>query len=389
MPRPRPIRLLLAPLLPLLLLALGAADAPPCDLRPAARQARQSLVEVTARLSVDGLPVDLPEEHSVCRNTGFFIGRRGRVLTSVLGIAGDSTVTVRTADGRRATGRVIALDQASGVALLETDIEDSVPLTLREGPVEAGVVLALAGCSGDDASGPALRVGLVSATDAIARVNGIRWNQLLLVSVPAPAGSAAGPLLDAEGRLAGVVLAIRSGGADRLTYALPPGELAPLLARLEEGQSRRLGWLGVSVVSEEGELEGARVADVLENSPAHRAGILPGDVLLQIGDAPLSGPQALARVVADRGPRQGVPFRVLRGEELRTGTVDIEARPLLICRGAQRPGEARVRLHGGQPVGPGEATNRRLDGLTEENRRLRQRVRELEERLEAAGQAIE
>jgi len=390
MPRPRFRSVLVTALLALFVLALGAADTSPCDLREAARRARQSVVEVTTRLSVDGLPVNLPDGHSVCRNIGFFVGSDGRVLTSALGIAAGSSITVRTSDGRQAAARMVALDQAAGLALLDSKLQDTVPLRLRAEPTGAGEVLALAGCSGGDGPCAALKPGLVASADAATRLNGIQWDRLLALSAVAPAGSAAAPLLDARGQLAGIVLATGPRDAEPLTLVLPTGQLRRVLARLERGESRRLGWLGVSVVREAGGLEGARVADVLESSPAHRAGILPGDVLLQIGDAPLRGPEGLTRVVAARGPRQNVTFHVLRGETLEKGTVNIEARPLLICKGARRPGEDSVRLRWRRSAGgPDERTDWRLRRLMEENRRLRTRVRGLEKQLESAERPAE
>ncbi len=384
MTRP-PSRAFLFALLVALLTAVPAwgEDAGPTgDLRPAARSAVESLVEVTAHLCTDTLPVEVPQEHAVSRNTGFFVGTDGQVLTSALGIAGSESITVRTIDGRRAAARVVAFDQAAGLALLRSEIGQTRPVGLREEPVRPGDLLALAACCPHE--GPLLRAGLVSKAEVLTRLHGVQWTGLCTVSVACPAGSAAAPLLDARGELAGLVLAADVGGAEPRALMLPADGLRPILARLERGESRQLGWLGLSVVRESGELEGARVAEVLESSPAHRAGILPGDILLEFDEEPLQRPEALARLIATGGPRRNVGFSVLRGGQLRTGTVDIEPRPLLICAAAQRPGEDRFRLRRPRGADHEALTREQWRRLIEENRRLREQLHMLESRPETA-----
>jgi serine protease DegQ len=197
---------------------------------------------------------------------------------------------------------------------------------------------------------------------------------LVPLGVRAPTGCAAGPVFDADGRLAGVVL----GEHSRAAAAGPPvpeslllgaRRLEPILARLRGGQSRRLGWLGIAIADESEEMEGIRVAAVLEGSPAHTADIRPGDVLLQVDGRPLAGVEAFGRYLVEAGPRAGVELRLLRADRLKETSVDVGARPLMMCAAGRRP------------AGTAEAPEGRVAELLEKNRLLRRRVAELEERL--------
>ncbi|MHC4481361.1 MAG: trypsin-like peptidase domain-containing protein, partial [Planctomycetota bacterium] len=113
-------------------LALGlfagrsAADVP--DVADLARRASASVVRVRAALPARETSFRLAGEEGVFWNTGFFVDSRGRVLTSLFALAGCADVTVLDAQGRRAPAEVFAVDQPSGLALLETGLAETVPL---------------------------------------------------------------------------------------------------------------------------------------------------------------------------------------------------------------------------------------------------------------------
>ncbi|MFO8009151.1 MAG: S1C family serine protease [Candidatus Brocadiia bacterium] len=373
------------------LLGLAGAFARPaqgaCDLSEAGRTASRSVVLVEGTLRLTEASVELPDEQTICSNTGFFFGPDGRVLTSLSAFAGCEELAVRTPDGRRVPARIVAVEQSTDLALLETELEDAVPLEPAAEPPEPGDAIVLPVARADGKPHLKLTAGLVCAHGAGLRLRGVPLDGLLTAALAAAPGTASAPVLDARGMLVGTVVAADLPGhssADATEcYILPWQQLRRHVARLSEGRSRRLGWLGISALEEPGDLEGVRVGDVLENSPAAEAGIRPGDVLLQVGEQAVEDAEALSVCVAQMGPREDVPIRLLRAGDIRTVQVDIEARPLLICGGSRRQGDRTVRLRWhrlwGMPPPASAAALQRLREMAEQNARLRERIRELEQ----------
>ncbi len=333
-------------------------------------------------MSLDAVGESACPATCTCSNCGFFVSTDGHVLTGLFGVAGSAQITVRCADGRRAEARVLAIDQPANLALLETDLSETVPLEMAGAPPDRGELVVLAALHRYEGRLQAgVLPGMIASVRASVRFQGVKWQDLLVASLSPPAGDAAAPLLTTDGRLAAIVLGAAESTAstparflsDGACLALPVTQLRPILDRLLRGESRQLGWLGVRLVREPGDREGALVGAVLEGSPAHEAGIRPGDVLLQIGSQPLQDIDALARSVAEGGPRKGVKISVLRDGNVRAIAMDIGPRPLLMWAVERDAGEAappRPAPHGST-----------VQQLRRENRELREHIRSLQEQL--------
>jgi S1-C subfamily serine protease len=370
------------------------AGTPDADAQKALQQASQSVVRVASALPAQRTSADAEaDEQSFC-NTGFFVSKDGHVLTSLLGVAGCTEIAVIATDGRKSAASVAALDQPSGLALLKTDLTDTVPLALADQAPAGGSWIFLASVARqEEGATVVLSPGVVLARRASVRLQGVDWPDLMVASVSVRPGLASAPLLDPDGRLVGVVLgvALTRGGADCL--ALPADRLAPILAQLREAKSRRLGWLGLAVIQEPGDREGVRVKAVLEKSPAQAAGIEADDILLQIDDAIIDSPAALVHQVAEAGPGHPVSIKLLRGKEVKAVQVETGPRPILICGGLRKESGEFVQAPWRKVISPflsSEAYAREQDkvsALLEENRLLRARVQQLEERLRQVEKA--
>ncbi len=352
----------------------------PAAFQKAMAAAGRSVVLVTGTLNP---AADAPGGRPSPRfsNTGFFVDDEGTVLTSVLSVAGCREITVASSDGRTAQGRVIGSDQASGLALIKADLSDTVPLPSVEGTPDAGswLLLACAHHRGGRAA-TIVRPGVLHATDATLLLNGLQWNDLLAMAVDAPPGSAGAPVIDVDGSLAGVLIAERrteEGGGECL--ALAPGALEPILKRLSNGESRRLGWLGMAIVKEAAGREGVAVGAVLEGSPAHQAGIVPGDLLLEIGDEAVDSPEMFMQRVAQSDPGSRMDLKVLHAGRIAAVSVTVAPRPLLIWNAA-RP---RVPVAGPQQATRTDERDRLLEELLRENQLLERRIERLERQLNA------
>jgi serine protease Do len=255
----------------------------------------------------------------------------GEVLTNAHNLRADE-VTVRFADGRRETGRVTATDPQFDVAVVAVDTGDVEPIAWEPADaanVEIGrAVFAVANPGG---RGLRATLGFVSATDESFRgPRGRRVTGCIEHTAPLPRGSGGGPLVDEAGRLLGLNTIRLEGG---LILAVPADErLAERAARLSRGESPRTVRLGVAIAPPYvarrlrravglPERAGVLVRSVGEDSPAERAGIAKGDLIVAAGDAEVSSIDGLYRVLDGVTPGSQLELGLLRGTDERTVTV--------------------------------------------------------------------
>ena len=243
----------------------------------------------------------------------------GRVLTAAHALRGDQ-VAVTFLDGRTAEGRVAGTDTDLDVAVVLADTGDAAPLERAGGgPALGAVVFALANPGG---SGLRVTFGTVSATGRSFRgPRGRRIAGTIEHTAPLPRGSSGGPLVDAEGRLLGLNAVRREGG---LILAVPVD--AARVDALAAGEAPARPRLGIALAHPRAarrlraavglpERDGLLVHAVVDGSPAERAGLERGDLIVAAAGAPL----ASADDLFDALDRSGDPLalRVLRGADER------------------------------------------------------------------------
>jgi serine protease Do len=248
---------------------------------------------------------------------------QGRVLTNAHNVRGDE-VTVTFADGRTAEGRVAGLDVDADVAVLDTDTGDTAALAWATGTPGIGMpVFALA-----NPGGRGLRVtfGFVSGVDRTFRgPRGVRITGSLEHTAPLLPGSSGGPVLDAEGQLVGIntnrlgegfYLAISAdealrGRADALARgetATPPKLGVAITPRHVARRLRRAVGLP--------DVDGLLIREVMGDSPAARAGLAPGDLIIAAADRPVRSMDDLFDAL--RAARDGtLQLAVIRGTDER------------------------------------------------------------------------
>lgn len=364
----------------------SAAD----ETAPSAQGAEAAMVIVESSLSSPAGP----GRGVRATNTGFFVGSEGEVIASLYAVAGCSTIQVRCADGRVSPARLHAFHQPTGLALLKTDLRDTASLRLKtEAPV-VGEPIAAMSCdrSAEGEIEVSVSRGSLSSCDACVKLCGVRWEGLLQGDVRAGPGGAAGPVLDGEGMLLGVVLGAEAGDGEGVScsYVLPAEGLGLILAGLLEGKTQRVGWLGVAVTYSAG-MEGLTVQGVLEGSPAYAAGLRPGDVLLAVDGQSIGEPAVFESAMSGLEPGSEMRLGLLRGNEMKTITARAGARPLMVSRIPVRvPYNTRGSPPKIVPVMLDARTHavyrQMIDGLRKENSDLRERVLQLEQRLQRVEQ---
>jgi S1-C subfamily serine protease len=312
---------------------VGEEESPEAPAR-AAPATEPSLTELYARaragvVVVEGRQPGVPwpqgpprEDDGVATGSGFAIGDR-RVVTNHHVVADAEEVTVRLR-GRRVRARVVGSDPSTDLALL------------RVRPRQARRVEALPlGDSGDVRPGDAavvignplglartLTAGVVSATDRrIDAPDGFPIRDAIQTDAAVNPGNSGGPLLDARGRVIGV---ISQGRSDGIAFAVPVDTLERVVPQLEQDGRVRRAYLGVTT---ETARQGALVRAAVRRGPAARAGLRRADVIVSVGGTEVQNPDDVAAAIGERRPQERVTVEYLRDGDRRAVDVVLGVRP--------------------------------------------------------------
>jgi S1-C subfamily serine protease len=330
----RPLAFFASTTLALVSVAHAAFAVDDASLHNTIRQVQRRVVKIYGAGGVRGLEA---------YQSGILIAPEGRVLTTLSYVLDSDQLTVVLDDGAHYTAEVLGIDQVAELAVLKLPLAegDSVPaFDLAEAvPAQVGDrVLALSNLyniAGGDEPVSVLQ-GVVAAIAPLeARRGGYQSNyrgQVYVLDAAANnPGAAGGALVDWNGRLLGILgkeLKSRATGA-WLHYALPVGEIAATVERLESGQSLddagelpptvdgvTLADLGLVLVPNVLPRTPPYIDAVFPGSPAARAGLRPDDLIVFVAGEPVASCQAVLDVVARHERFDEVTIAVLRGGEL-------------------------------------------------------------------------
>jgi serine protease Do len=238
------------------------------------------------------------------------------------------------ADGRRSEAEAVATDRDLGLAVVTVDTGDAEPLAWAEDPEEVAIGSAVLALANPGGRGLRATLGFVSSIDRSFRgPGGRRVGGALEHTAPLPRGSAGGPLLNTSGRLVGVNALRLEGG---LILALGAESARDAVDRLVHGEAPSRPRLGVAVappfVARKirravglPERDGLLVRGIEEGSPADRAGLAQGDLIVAASGSELDGVDALHGAIDAAGPGGGLTLTVVRGTDEREVAVELGA----------------------------------------------------------------
>ena len=239
-------------------------------------KARPAIVKV--RALNDGIQVT---------GTGFFIDNRGTLLTAslILGrsnTASDGNRVEVEYNGQKLEARIIGNDVRSGVALLQVPLTATPYLVLAEVPdPKIGSSVVSIGYPFDLPVAPTF--GMVSGLDSRYQ-NRFFATTHIRANIPISPGQVGGPLLNTKGQVLGVlVTAVEEGKA---CYVLPSAAVLKVTDEIRQVGVPRHGWIGVEVTetsSSASDGHNIKILQLKPNTPAAQSGLLPGDVVLKIG----------------------------------------------------------------------------------------------------------
>jgi S1-C subfamily serine protease len=262
-------------------------------------------------------------EHRGGQGSGLVLAPDGLVLTNSHVARGEGPLAIRLPGGDRVRGERVGADARTDLAVVRAEARDLPPLALADRPLQVGeLVVAIGNPLGFERT---VTLGVVSALHRqLPLPGGGALDGLVQTDAAVNPGNSGGPLLDAEGAVAGVTTAMLPF-AHGLAFALPARTAAWVAAvLLRDGEVRRplLGvaargeHLAPALARELGRDRALRVVRVEGGSAADRAGLREGDLLLAANDSPVEGVDDLQRALVLAGAPE-VALDLARGAERR------------------------------------------------------------------------
>lgn len=281
-----------------------------------------------------GMPMPgQPDGHRAARSlgSGFIISADGEILTNAHVVEGADSIIVKLSDNSEKPARLVGLDKASDVALLKIEASGLPTVKLGDSSaVEVGDwVLAIGSPFGLEHS---VTQGIVSAIGrSLPDGNYVPFIQTDVAVNP---GNSGGPLFNLRGEVIGINSQIysRSGGYMGLSFAIPVNVASNVARQLAANGRVERGWLGIGIQALNGELAtsfglakpaGALVGQVDASGPASRAGLKPGDVILEFDGHKLAQHAELPPLVGETAPGTTVTLKVWRDKAMRSIPVTV------------------------------------------------------------------
>ncbi|GIV16289.1 MAG: serine protease MucD [Armatimonadota bacterium] len=288
------------------------------------------------------------------KGSGFVVDSSGWVLTGADVVRGAEQCIVRLADGRRLTGKVASIDEATNVALVKVETQGLPVLPMGDSDkLEPGSIVLCVGTQGGYDRSVALCV--VAGKERIGVIGQQQFlSNLLQIAGSIGAGSSGAAVVNTRGEVVGIVIATltpgftirvpepaaspRSGavpsvappietpllGASGGGLAVPINDVRAVLAEMQTGRVRR-AFLGIVPADRDG-AEGAEVVRVIPDSPAIRAGIRLGDVILAINGQPIHRAADISARLRRMKPGDKIQIDILRGAQRLRITVPLGER---------------------------------------------------------------
>ncbi len=256
------------------------------------------------------------------QGSGVIVDTDGIVLTSLHLVNNADIINVVLSDGRQFDATLIGSDLETDLAVVEIDAAMLPAVRLDEAqPSKVGdIVLAIGNPFG---VGQTVTQGIVSATHR--RIaSGSVWQNFIQTDAAINPGNSGGALINPLGQLVGVNTAVFRGASNAvgIGYAIPVELLAQVVPQIVELGSVSRGWLGLGVEDlnmfpalADATDEGVVITAVRDYGPASVAGIRPMDIVVQIGEQPVTTATQLLLAVSALPPGATVKLILLRGYE--------------------------------------------------------------------------
>ncbi len=283
----------------------------------------------------DDAPFSGEPQRLEAQGSGFFIDNDGHVVTNNHVVDGADKIEVRLSTGKTLKATLVGSDPLTDLAVLKVEatkgqafvqFAEDVNLRVGDWVVAVGNPYGLSGT---------VTSGIVSAIGGQGRDG--QFLDFIQIDAPINRGNSGGPTFDLKGRVVGVNTAIYSqtGGSVGIGFAIPAKVAKETTAQLIKSGSVTRGWLGVSIQDVTTEIaaalgrkdaKGSLISDVLDGTPAAKAGFKSGDVVLAVNGKEVADTRDLTRSVAAIQPGAKANVKILRDGAEKTLPVTIGQR---------------------------------------------------------------
>jgi serine protease Do len=259
-------------------------------------------------------------QYTMGQGSGFFISADGYAVTNNHVVDKAEHVDITTDDGKTYTAKVIGTDARTDVALIKVEGRNDFPFAhlSDKSPRIGDWVLAVGNPFG---LGGTVTAGIVSARGR--DIGAGPYDDFIQIDAAVNKGNSGGPTFDLDGNVIGVNTAIfsPSGGNVGIAFDIPADTVKAVVAQLKDHGAVTRGWIGVQIQPVTADIaeslglksaQGALVADPQSNSPAQKAGIKAGDVIVSVNSEPVADARNLARRISAMAPGTSVKLGVIR-----------------------------------------------------------------------------
>ncbi len=249
------------------------------------------------------------KEQTMGAGSGFIIDSSGLIVTNNHVVGHADKIVVSLTNGTRLPAEVIGSDELTDVALIKVQATGPLPAVAfgDSRQVEVGDWVLAAG--NPFGLGGSVTAGIVSARGR--DLGAGPFDNFLQLDAPINPGNSGGPIFNMDGQVVGVSTAIvsPSGGSVGIGFATPSELVMPIINQLRTSGHIERGWLGVSVANSD---NGVTIAGIERTSPAARAGLRQGDIILSVNGERIEGALGLIRTVAAVSPGSSVNLTIRR-----------------------------------------------------------------------------
>ncbi len=256
--------------------------------------------------------------------SGVIVSSEGYIITNQHVIDGADEILISLADGRGSQARLIGEDRETDIAILHIPVDGLVGIKIAEQqPLRVGdVVLAI----GNPLNvGQTVTMGIISATGRN-RVGLNTFENFIQTDAAINPGNSGGALVNAKGELIGINTAIfsQNGGSQGIGFAIPTSIALDIMQQLVEYGKVSRGWLGVegteitakaAMATGDPNIKGALIVGVFINSPADRAGIQAGDIMVAVDGSQVDGVRDLLEKITLHRPGDVLEVSVYRDSQ--------------------------------------------------------------------------
>lgn len=276
----------------------------------------------------------MQKQPQISQGSGFFVSPDGHIMTNAHVIKGAEKITIVTHDGREMPATIIGVDPSTDIGIIKTESKNIPYLNLGDSEaMEIGEwVVAIGSPFQLQAS---VTVGVVSAKGR-QNLRITDFEDFIQTDAAINPGNSGGPLINLDNEVIGINTAIvsKSGGYMGIGFAIPSNMAKQIMNQLLDTGCVTRGYLGIGLQPLDQDMatafgldrpDGALIAEVMRNSPADKAGLKQGDIIIEFNGIPVRSIGSLRNEISMTKPGTKIQLKVNRSGKILAFTVVLGA----------------------------------------------------------------